>query len=127
MVRWKAAATGLCLGLVVADPAAVASPDLAGDWARDDGAARIAITQCGTQLCATNTWVRDSSGGEAVGDKLVMTLKRSSDSVWDGEARDQKRNLTLSMRISVSEGNKMITYGCVLFGVVCKTVNWTRS
>jgi uncharacterized protein (DUF2147 family) len=106
---------------------AAGSPDtgLLGNWARGDGNVRIHIARCGGKFCAVNTWVRDTTSGEAVGDRLIMTLQPKSPSALDGEAHDVKRDLTYSMGISL-DGAKMTTQGCVLIGVVCKTASWTR-
>jgi uncharacterized protein (DUF2147 family) len=112
---------------MVSYASAAVAPDLAGNWMRADGGARIEISHCGTKLCATNTWVRDTNGGEAPGDRLVMTLERQSDAVLDGEAFDQKRDRTYAIRISIPQAGRMTTRGCVLIGLVCKTIDWMRA
>jgi uncharacterized protein (DUF2147 family) len=72
-----------------------------------------------------NTWVRDPQGREHVGDTLVMTLTPAAPSVLKGEAYDQRRKDTYSMTMSFdAEGMK--TNGCVVFGLLCKTAEWTR-
>ena len=38
-----------------------------GTWARGDGNARVRIEKCGAAICAINTWIKDTSGGENVG------------------------------------------------------------
>jgi uncharacterized protein (DUF2147 family) len=118
-----------CLGvsLIATYASAAVPPDLTGNWMRADGGARIEISRCGTKLCATNTWVRDTNGGEAPGDKIVMTLEQQSDAVLNGEAFDQKRDRTYAMRISIPQAGRMTTRGCVLIGMVCKTIDWTRT
>jgi uncharacterized protein (DUF2147 family) len=118
-----------CLGvsLIATYASAAVAPDLTGNWMRADGGARIEISRCGTKLCATNTWVRDTNGGEAPGDKIVMTLEQQSDAVLNGEAFDQKRDRTYAVRISIPQAGRMTTRGCVLIGMVCKTIDWTRT
>lgn len=73
-----------------AGPAAAAS-ELAGTWLRDDGNARVRIAPCGDKTCATNLWIGDTSKGEEVGDRLVMTLDRQPDGTFTGQAYDPKR------------------------------------
>lgn len=121
-------AVGFVLAAHNASASNVSAPGgsrLLGDWARANGNVRIVIAPCGTKLCATNTYVRDPRDGQAVGDRLVMTLRPRSASVLRGKAYDVKRNMTYSMTLTI-EGNRMRTHGCVLFGMICKTANWTR-
>jgi uncharacterized protein (DUF2147 family) len=104
------------------------TPDAApiGDWTRQDGGTRISIKPCGTDLCAVNTWVRDPDGGEMPGDRLVLTLSPRSATVLAGQAYDERRAMTYSMRILIGPG-EMRTEGCFLFGILCKSAAWTRS
>ncbi|MBL8584621.1 MAG: DUF2147 domain-containing protein [Rhizobiaceae bacterium] len=113
--------------VLLAHPAlANAVSDARGVWLRNDGNARVMIAPCGDKLCATNLWIGDTSGGEAVGDRLIMTLKPVSDSKLSGTAYDPKRGLTYSMTMQVS-ANKLTTRGCVVGGLLCKNVNWTPA
>jgi uncharacterized protein (DUF2147 family) len=125
MFRWTLATIHV-IALIASGVPAIAATDVTGNWARGDGNARIQIIRCGPQLCATNTWIGNTSRGEAIGDKLVMTLEAQSDSVLAGEAFDQKRDRTYSIRISVQQPSRMTISGCVLRGLLCKTENWTR-
>ena len=104
---------------------AAASPSPLGNWARSDGTTRMAITACGTQLCAVNTFVKDPSGPEKVGDKLVMTLKQTSPTVLSGSAFDVRRQKSYNITITLTS-DSMKTTGCVLLGVLCKAALWTR-
>ncbi len=97
-----------------------------GEWLRDDGNARVKIAACGEALCATNLWIGDTSGGEQVGDKLVMTVAPASPDRLSGVAFDPKRNLTYSIRIEVRDAT-LVTRGCILGGLLCKGVNWSRA
>jgi uncharacterized protein (DUF2147 family) len=115
---------GLCLGLADLTGANAAGMD--GVWMRDDGNARVQIAPCGDKICATNLWIGDTSKGEAAGDKLVMSLKRVSDSVFSGTAYDAKRSL--SYAIDVTVGNRTLqTKGCMLAHLLCKSVGWTQT
>lgn len=100
--------------------------DARGVWMRGDGNARVRIAPCGHNLCATNLWIGDASKGEAVGDKLVMTLKPASDNTWKGSAYDPKRGLTYSMTLRVT-GKGLTTRGCIIGGLICKDVNWAPA
>jgi uncharacterized protein (DUF2147 family) len=119
----------LCLFVALTSPMmalAAAAPNVFGAWARVDGSARIKIEPCGAWICATNTWVQDTSNGEAIGDQLIMTLRPESVSVLSGEAFDEKRDKTYTISITLKQANQMTTRGCVLAGLICKSEGWTR-
>ncbi len=97
-----------------------------GVWTRGDGNARVKIAACGDALCATNVWIGDSSGGEEVGDRLVMSVAPDERGRLSGTAFDPKRDLTYSIRIDVREAS-LVTRGCILGGLLCKSVDWSRA
>jgi uncharacterized protein (DUF2147 family) len=114
------------LALFLAGSAALsAETPLHGKWMREDRNALVTVGPCGRQLCATNTWIGETSWGEEVGDRLVMTLEQTSDGVLSGEGYDPKRDLTVKVRLEVSE-TRLISRGCILLGLLCKTVSWQR-
>lgn len=115
----------LLLPLSLAGQSAAASQDITGVWLRGDGNARVSVARCGQAYCATNVWIRDPSGGEKVGDVLVMNVKPKDNAVLTGSAYDPQRKLNLSASVSVT-GDQMTTRGCVLAGMLCKSMNWTR-
>jgi uncharacterized protein (DUF2147 family) len=100
--------------------------DAQGVWMRGDGNARVRIAPCGQKLCATNLWIGDTSKGEAVGDKLVMTLKPASEGTLKGTAYDPKRKLSYSMTLRVT-GKSLTTRGCIVGGLICKDVTWAPA
>lgn len=110
---------GALTGAVMAQTAG-----LNGVWARGDGNARVRIGPCGDKICATNIWIKDTSGGEEVGDRLVMSLTGEG-GTRSGEAFDQKRDRTYKMELSVN-GRNMTTKGCILGGLLCRNVAWTK-
>ncbi|MBS4084825.1 MAG: DUF2147 domain-containing protein [Rhizobiales bacterium] len=115
----------LFLPLTIASQNAAAAQDIMGTWSRGDGNARVSVVRCGQSYCATNIWIRDGTAGEKVGDVLVMNVKPQSGAVLAGSAYDPQRKLNLSATVSIS-GDRMTTRGCVLAGMLCKSMNWTR-
>jgi len=112
---------------VTAMPAGHAmAADPAGEWVRGDGNARVRIAPCGSSICATNVWIGDTSGGEEVGDRLVMTVAPAAADTLKGKAFDPKRNMTYSISIKVGDA-KLVTRGCVAGGLLCKAVSWSRA
>ena len=86
--------------------------------------AKVKIAPCGGKLCATNTWIRPGTSGEKAGDVLVMSVKKDGEA-YTGSAFDPQRNLTVSMTMTVKP-QTMVTRGCVLGGILCKSVKWSR-
>lgn len=113
-----------CLSLTVGTvQAAEVSPE--GSWARGDGKARVTIGPCGNDLCAVNTWIRPGITDEKVGDRLIMTVISDGKGKWSGKAFDPQRNLTYRLTMEV-QATTMTTTGCVLGGLICRRVDWTR-
>jgi uncharacterized protein (DUF2147 family) len=127
MMNRLAAAVGMIFCALFCGSALAASvPDPSGTWNRGDGNAKVRIAPCGSNICATNVWIKDTSGGEAVGDRLVMTLKPKSADTLSGKAFDPKRDLTYAIQVKVA-GQRLVTRGCIAGGLVCKSVNWSRA
>ena len=100
--------------------------DPRGVWLREDGNARVKIAPCGDAMCATNLWIKDTSKGEEVGDKLIMTLKPQSPTTLSGEAYDPKRDMSYAIKVTVGK-NSLTTRGCIVAGMLCKNVSWTPA
>ena len=54
-----------------------------------------------------------------------MTIKRGTSGVYSGTAFDPQRDLTYSLTVTV-DGDKMVTKGCIIAGLLCKGVEWAR-
>jgi len=100
--------------------------DPRGVWMREDGNARVRIAPCGDAMCATNLWIKDTSKGEEVGDKLIMTLKPESPTTLAGEAYDPKRGKSYAIKVIVGD-DSLTTRGCIVAGMLCKNVSWTPA
>lgn len=118
-------ATVLVLAAGLASAATAAESRLDGVWARGDGLAKVRLQPCGPDVCAINTWIKPGTPSEKAGDKLVMSVKPEGNGVFAGTAYDPQRNLNYNISVSVN-GDRMVTKGCVLAGILCKDVSWTR-
>ena len=118
---------GICLALLTLAPGLgrAADPNPVGNWLRANRTVRIAVTQCGDKFCAINTWVKRPEGREKKGDELILDMKRISATKFQGKAYDVRRQMTYGMTVTF-QGDSMVTSGCVLFGVICKSTGWTR-
>jgi uncharacterized protein (DUF2147 family) len=109
---------------MVAFAAPAAADITSGTWLRADGLAKVRVQKCGSALCAVNIWIKNP-GDEKVGDRLVLNVKEVRPGLMEGGAFDPQRNIRFSSKITYSDSN-MTTSGCVLGGLLCKSVNWTK-
>jgi uncharacterized protein (DUF2147 family) len=124
MVR-KAAALAALLTIGASGVSLAHEAPFLGNWARGDGKTHIRVEPCGGEFCGVNTWVKAGHSGEKVGDTLVAKLKPAGAERWSGTAFDRRRNRHYTMQVHVA-GARMTTEGCMLGGLVCQSMNWTR-
>jgi uncharacterized protein (DUF2147 family) len=108
--------------------AALSTPALAdatGTWLRDNGNSRVRIASCGANLCGTIVWLQDPSGPAKVGQRVFFDMAPNGANKWSGKAFNPEDGKTYSGTMSVS-GNNLTTAGCVLGGMICRSVNWRR-
>ena len=116
----------MTLSAVPAAAATAGSEDIFGNWSREDGAARVKVANCGSQICATNTWIKDPiKQNEKVGDRLIFTIKAANDE-WSGSAYDPQRKLKLSAKLKAT-GESMVTTGCIIGGLICRSTHWVKN
>lgn len=117
--------SGLVITLTFAASAASAA-GIEGTWLRGDGNARVRIASCGNKICATNLWIKDATSGEAVGDRLVMTLSGGQDGTFSGTAYDERRKWTYNLTIKASPG-ALESRGCLVGKMVCREISWRAA
>jgi uncharacterized protein (DUF2147 family) len=120
-----AALAGALATLGAISVAHASSPAFLGNWARGDGKTHIRVAPCGAEFCGVNTWVRRGASDEKVGDTLVVNVKPAGAERWSGSAFDRRRNRHYTMRVHVANAH-MTTQGCILGGMMCQSMNWTR-
>lgn len=98
--------------------------DITGEWKRTDGKSRIRMAPCGGAICGTISWLRDSNSPAHVGQRVFFDLK-PSEGGWAGSAFNPEDGKTYDGKVTLS-GAAMTTSGCVLGGLICKSVSWTR-
>ena len=113
----------ISLALGSAAPA-LASDITSGTWLRGDGQAKVRVQKCGEAYCAVNIWIKNP-GDEKVGDRLVLNVKPVKPGLMEGSAFDPQRNLRFSSKITYSN-ESMTTSGCVLGGLLCRSVSWSK-
>lgn len=116
------------LGLATLGNAFVNNPalaaDIVGNWQRVDGNSRIRMAPCGEAVCGQVTWLKNPDSPAKVGQRVFFGLKPNG-AGWKGEAFNPEDGKTYDGAVSVN-GSAMTTSGCVLGGLICKSVKWTR-
>jgi uncharacterized protein (DUF2147 family) len=117
----------ICIvALATAIPAAEAG-DVKGEWARDDGKTKIRFAGCGGEaVCGSITWLKDPNGPAKIGEQVFFDMKPSGDNVWAGTAFNPDDGRRYSGKMTLT-GDRLVTAGCVLGGLICKSYNWTRA
>ena len=100
--------------------------DVIGEWARDDGKGRVHFAPCGGALCGAVTWLRDKDSPAKIGQQVFFDMKPSDDNAWAGSAFNPDDGRTYSGKMTLS-GDHLTTAGCVLGGLICQSVAWTRT
>jgi uncharacterized protein (DUF2147 family) len=112
---------------IVAASAAGAAPGVTGIWARDDGAAKIRFSPCGGDaVCGFLAWKRDPDGAGRIGEEVFFDMKPRGENAWAGSAFNPEDGHRYSGKMTLS-GDHLITAGCVLGGLICKSFGWTRA
>jgi uncharacterized protein (DUF2147 family) len=120
--------TAICAAAAAILLAAGASPALAdptGTWLRDNGNSRVRIAPCGPNFCGTLTWVKDPSGPAKVGQRIFYDMAPAGANAWSGKAFNPEDGKTYSGKLTLS-GSTMTTSGCVLGGLICRSVSWSK-
>ena len=135
MILARAGLAGLMLALAPA-AANAQTPAAIGNWEREDGTSRIRVAPCGANLCGTVTWTnaprRDERNPDpalrarsTVGIAVFTGMRPNGDNRWSGSAYNTEDGQTYSGNMSVN-GNTLVTQGCVMGGLICRSVNWRR-
>jgi uncharacterized protein (DUF2147 family) len=99
--------------------------DPSGTWLRENGNARVRIAKCGDAFCGTLVWVKDPDSPSKVGQRVFYDMKASGANAYAGRAFNPEDGKTYSGKMTVS-GSSMTTSGCVLGGMICRSVNWRK-
>ena len=112
--------------LLAASVVGAAAGDAKGEWLRDNGEAKVRFAACGGgALCGSITWLRDHDGPAKVGQQVFFDMKPTGENVWKGSAFNPDDGKTYTGKMTLS-GDNLNTAGCVLGGLICKSVSWTR-
>jgi uncharacterized protein (DUF2147 family) len=120
----RASLVALALTAVVSSANA---SDAAGLWIRDDGSAKLRFVPCGGggTLCGFLAWKKESGGAAKIGQKLFSDMKPNGKDSWEGSAFNPEDGKRYAAKLTLS-GDRLVTAGCVLGGLICQSFDWTR-
>ena len=121
-------ARALLIGLafLTASVSVATAGDVKGEWARDDGKSKVRFAACGGDaVCGSITWLKDPNGPAKVGEEVFFEMKPNGDNAWAGTAFNPEDGKRYTGKMTLS-GDRLVTAGCVLGGLICKSFNWTR-
>ncbi len=121
----KIASRAAAAAILLAAGASPALADPTGTWLRDNGNSRVRIAPCGPNFCGTLTWVKDPSGPAKVGQRIFYDMAPAGANAWAGKAFNPEDGKTYSGKLTLS-GSTMTTSGCVLGGLICRSVSWRK-
>ena len=101
--------------------------ELGGVWLRDSGVSKVRFAPCGGAMCGTIVWLKEGADPNAkIGEKVFFDMKPNGTDAWTGSAFNPEDGKTYTGKMTLS-GDTLTTKGCVLGGLICKSVTWTRS
>ena len=122
----RATTFGLTAFILAGGIASASAQEVLGVWERETGASRVRFSKCGDALCGTISWLKDPNGPAKLGQRIFFDMKPSGANAWKGSAFNPEDGKTYSGTMTLS-GNALTTAGCVLGGLICRSVKWTRT
>lgn len=110
--------------LVSLATAAVAA-DPTGTWVRPSTGTQVNFYNCGSNLCARITAVKDQSRKNTIGTVIVKGATKSGDNTWKGDLLNTENGKTYSGLFTLENANALSLKGCVAM-VMCSGETWQR-
>ena len=96
-----------------------------GVWSRNDGEVRVKFGQCGDTMCGTVVWLKPGAESKAkVGERVFYEMRPAGVNSWTGKASPDGDSV-YSGKLSI-DGDTLTASGCIMGGLICRSVNWTR-
>ncbi len=116
---------GIAAAALITIASSPAMADPSGTWLRDNGQSRVRIASCGGNFCGTIVWLKDADSASKVGQRVFYDMAPAGANKWSGKAFNPEDGKTYSGTMSLS-GSSLTTSGCVLGGIICRSVNWKK-
>jgi uncharacterized protein (DUF2147 family) len=122
----KFARLGVALSAFLLTTSPSLADDIFGTWLRDNGAVQVKFEPCGDAICGNIVWVKPGSDSKAkVGQRLFFEMRPNGVNSWTGKAASPDSGSVYSGKMSI-EGSGLNTSGCMVGGLICKSVNWKK-
>jgi uncharacterized protein (DUF2147 family) len=133
------------LGAALTLSAAAQAADPTGVWINDKGDTKVRVSRCGAALCGTVAWLgkpTDASGQpktdrhnpdvakrhrRLIGLPVLLGMQPAGGDRWSGHIYNADDGKTYVSRVTLANANSMQVQGCVLGGLLCKSMTWTRT
>jgi uncharacterized protein (DUF2147 family) len=125
MIRNAFARTCVIVASVIWAGAAQAN-DVSGVWLHQSGKAKVRFAPCGTSLCGTIVWLRDTDGAWKIGQRVFYDMAANSANSWSGKAFEASSGREYRGKMTLA-GDSLTTAGCAFWGLICKSIVWSRS
>ena len=117
----------LLVALAIVEASAAMAGGVTGMWMRDDGSAKLRFSACGGgAVCGFLAWKKEPGGAAKIGQKLFSGMKPNGKDSWAGTAFNPEDGRRYTAKLTLS-GDHLVTAGCVLGGLICKSFDWTRA
>ena len=138
-------AIAAALTLATVSTGAAHAADVAGLWINDQRDTKVRLSHCGDGLCGAVAWLgkpNDESGKPKtdrhnadaskrgrplMGVPVLIDMKPDGADRWSGRIYNADDGETYISHVSIADPNTLNVQGCVLGGLICKSMTWTRS
>ncbi|HYC25810.1 MAG TPA: DUF2147 domain-containing protein [Roseiarcus sp.] len=100
--------------------------DVTGVWLHEDGGSKVRFAPCGAAICGNVVWLKDTKGPTKIGERVFYDMTPTGDNAWTGKAFEPSSGKEYTGKMSLA-GDSLTTAGCVLGGLICKSITWSRS
>lgn len=110
------------------------TPGVVGVWSNLKGTLAVRTELCGSQLCGTVVHAGPKPAADArragvtqlVGTSLFQNYRATGRGAWAGKLYVPDMGRTVSSHIRLSAPDRLTISGCLVGGLLCKSVEWKR-
>lgn len=126
-----------------------AGPAMAGDpagvWINQQRDTKIRVSRCGETICGNVAWLGKPTDAQGqpktdrlnpdpasktrrlIGLPVLIGMKANGPDKWQGRIYNADDGNTYVSYVSLANANTLNVQGCVLGGVLCKSMTWVRT
>ena len=112
--------------MILASVGTASAGGVTGTWLHQDGGSKVRFAPCGQALCGTIVWLKEANGPAKVGEKVFYDMVPAGGDNWTGKAFEPSSGKEYTGKMTLA-GDSLTTAGCVLGGLICKSIVWSRA